>query len=65
MPTTPKLEIKKIIFSYLIGLRFEESITNVTQLVNGDNTKKKYNDFFPTLNLAFKIKENENSNIWI
>ena len=50
---------KKNNFSYLIGLRFEESITNVTQLVNGDNTKKKYNDFFPTLNLAFEIKENE------
>ena len=50
---------KKNNFSYLIGLRFEESITNVTQVVNGDNTKKKYNDFFPTLNLAFEIKENE------
>ena len=50
---------KKNNFSYLIGLRFEESITNVTQLVNGDNTKKKYNDFFPTLNLAIEIKENE------
>ena len=50
---------KKNNFSYLLGLRFEESITNVTQVVNGDNTKKKYNDFFPTLNLAFEIKENE------
>lgn len=50
---------KKNNFSYLVGLRFEESITNVTQLVNGDNTKKKYNDFFPTLNLAFEFKENE------
>ena len=50
---------KKNNFSFLLGLRFEQSITNVTQVVNGNNTKKKYNDFFPTLNLAFEIKENE------
>ena len=50
---------KKNNFSFLLGLRFEESITNVTQVVNGDNTKKKYNDFFPTLNLALELKEDE------
>ena len=50
---------KKNNFSYLLGLRFEESITNVTQVVNGDKTKKKYNDLFPTLNLALELKENE------
>ena len=50
---------KKNNFSFLLGLRFEESITNVTQVVNGDNTKKKYNDLFPTLNLALELKENE------
>ena len=50
---------KKNNFSYLLGLRFEESITNVTQVVNGDNTKKKYNDLFPTLNLALELKEDE------
>jgi len=32
---------KKNNFSYLIGLRFEESITNVTQLVNNENNQKK------------------------
>ena len=50
---------KKNNFSYLLGLRFEESITNVTQVVNGDKTKKKYNDLFPTLNLALELKEDE------
>ena len=50
---------KKNNFSYLLGLRFEESITNVTQVVNGDNTQKKYNDLFPTLNLAIELKEDE------
>ena len=50
---------KKNNFSYLLGLRFEESITNVTQVVNGDNTKKNYNDLFPTLNLALELKEDE------
>ena len=50
---------KKNNFSYLLGLRFEESITNVTQVVNGNNTQKKYNDLFPTLNLAIELKEDE------
>jgi hypothetical protein len=50
---------KKNNFSFLLGLRFEESITNVIQVVNGDNTKKKYNDLFPTLNLALELKEDE------
>ena len=50
---------KKNNFSYLVGLRFEESITNVTQVVNGDNTQKKYNDLFPTLNMAIELKEDE------
>ena len=50
---------KKNNFSYLLGLRFEESITNVTQVVNRDNTQKKYNDLFPTLNLALELKEDE------
>ena len=50
---------KKNNFSFLLGLRFEQSITNVTQVVNGDNTKKKYNDLFPTLNLALELKEDE------
>ena len=50
---------KKNKFSYLFGLRYEESKTTVKQLANNTNNIKKYNDLFPTLNLAYEIKENE------
>jgi hypothetical protein len=50
---------KKNKFSYLLGLRYEESKTTVKQLSNNTNNLKKYNDLFPTLNLAYEIKENE------
>ena len=50
---------KKNKFSYLLGLRYEESKTTVKQLANNTNNIKKYNDLFPTLNLAYEIKENE------
>ena len=50
---------KKNKFSFLLGLRYEESITNVEQLVNGEESNKNYKDLFPTLNLAYEIKENE------
>ncbi|MDA8587563.1 TonB-dependent receptor [Flavobacteriaceae bacterium] len=46
-------------FSYLLGLRYEESKTTVKQLANNTNNAKNYNDFFPTLNLSFQVKENE------
>ena len=50
---------KKNKFSFLLGLRYEESITNVEQLVNGEESNKNYKDLFPTLNLAYELKENE------
>ena len=50
---------KKNKFSYLLGLRIEESKTIVKQIENNSNSIKKYNDLFPTLNLAFELKENE------
>jgi len=46
-------------FSYLLGLRYEESKTTVKQLANNTNNAKNYNDFFPTLNLSYQVKENE------
>ena len=46
-------------FSYLLGLRYEESKTTVKQLANNTNNVKNYNDFFPTLNISYQIKENE------
>ena len=50
---------KKNKFSYLLGLRYEESKTAVKQLANNTDNVKNYNDFFPTLNLSYQIKENE------
>ena len=50
---------KKNKFSFLLGLRYEESKTTVKQLANNTNNVKNYNDFFPTLNLSYQIKENE------
>ena len=50
---------KKNKFSFLLGLRYEESKTTVKQLANNTNNVKNYNDFFPTLNLAYEINENE------
>ena len=50
---------KKNKFSYLLGLRYEDSKTTVKQLANNTNNVKNYNDFFPTLNLSYQIKENE------
>ena len=46
-------------FSFLLGLRYEESKTTVKQLANNTNNEKNYNDFFPTLNLSYQVKENE------
>ena len=46
-------------FSFLLGLRYEESKTTVKQLANNTNNAKNYNDFFPTLNLSYQVKENE------
>ena len=50
---------KKNKFSFLLGLRYEESKTTVKQLANNTNNAKNYNDFFPTLNLSYQVKENE------
>ena len=46
-------------FSFLLGLRYEVSKTTVKQLANNTNNTKNYNDFFPTLNLSYQVKENE------
>ena len=50
---------KKNNFSFLLGLRYEKSKTTVKQLANNTNNVKIYNDFFPTLNLAYELNENE------
>ena len=50
---------KKNKISFLFGLRLEESKTTVKQIESNSNSIKKYNDLFPTINLAFELKENE------
>ena len=50
---------KKNKISYLFGIRVEESQTIVKQLESNSNSVKKYNDIFPTINLAYELKENE------
>jgi len=50
---------KKNKISFLFGLRFEESKTVVKQLESSSESTKKYNDLFPTINLAYELNENE------
>ena len=47
-------------FSYLLGLRMEESRITVDQVTSGDFNKKNYLGFFPTINLAYELSEDEN-----
>lgn len=44
-------------FSYLVGIRFEDSKIKINQLVTQDFTTKKYNNFFPSAFLTYEIKE--------
>ena len=46
-------------FSYLLGLRMEDSKIEIDQKTSNDKTIKKYTDFFPTLNLSYKLNEKE------
>lgn len=46
-------------FSYLLGLRMEDSKIEIDQKTSNDKTIKKYTDFFPTLNLSFEINDKE------
>ncbi|WP_310557822.1 outer membrane beta-barrel family protein [Flavobacterium sp.] len=44
-------------FSYLFGLRWEDTNVNVNQLTNNDFNVKKYNNFFPSAFVTYKISE--------
>lgn len=46
-------------FSYLLGLRMEDSKIEIDQKTSNDKTIKKYTDFFPTLNLSYELNEKE------
>ncbi len=47
-------------FSYMVGLRWENTQIDVNQLVTQDFNKKKYSNFFPSLFLSYEFIEGEN-----
>jgi outer membrane receptor protein involved in Fe transport len=47
-------------FSYLLGLRIENSNIQVDQITTSDYSQKKYTDAFPTVNLSYELNEMEN-----
>ena len=46
-------------FSFLLGLRIEDSNIIVDQRTINDYTQKKYTDFFPTVNLSYEFSDTE------
>tara|TARA_B110000503_G_scaffold22280_1_gene34317 strand:+ start:42291 stop:44744 length:2454 start_codon:yes stop_codon:yes gene_type:complete len=47
-------------FSYLAGLRMENTNIVIDQKTTNDFKEKKYTNFFPTLNLSYEFNEEEN-----
>jgi outer membrane receptor for ferrienterochelin and colicins len=47
-------------FSYLLGLRWEDSNIDVNLLNTGDFNNKRYNNFFPSAFLTYEFSENSN-----
>ncbi|PZR11801.1 MAG: TonB-dependent receptor, partial [Flavobacterium psychrophilum] len=50
-------------FSYLLGLRWEDSNIDVNLLNTGDYNNKKYNNFFPSAFLTYEFNQNTNASI--
>jgi outer membrane receptor protein involved in Fe transport len=46
-------------FSYLLGLRLEETRITVDQVTTGDFSKRNYLGLFPTLNLSYELSEKQ------
>lgn len=46
-------------FSYLLGLRMEDTRITIEQITSGDFERKTYTEFFPTVNLAYGISEDQ------
>ena len=47
-------------FSYLAGLRMENTHIKIDQRTTNEYSEKKYTDWFPTLNLSYEFNEKEN-----
>lgn len=45
-------------FSYLFGLRYEDSNIDINLLTTNDFNNKKYHNFFPSAFLTYQLKEN-------
>ncbi|KGO89909.1 TonB-dependent receptor domain-containing protein [Flavobacterium suncheonense] len=50
-------------FSYLLGLRFEDTHINVNQLTTNDYNTKSYNNFFPSVFLTYEFSESSSASI--
>jgi outer membrane receptor for ferrienterochelin and colicins len=50
-------------FSYLFGLRWEDSKIEVNQLVTNDFNTKKYNNFFPSAFFTYEITDKSSASI--
>lgn len=50
-------------FSYLLGLRWEDSNIDVNLLTTNDLNKKRYNNFFPSAFLTYEFNQNTSSSI--
>ena len=47
-------------FSYLLGLRLEDTRIKIDQVTSRDFEKKNYTELFPTINLGYEISEDQN-----
>ena len=54
-------KIKK--FSYLLGLRFEDSKIKINQLTSDIYKTKKYNNWFPSVFLTYEISDNSSFSV--
>lgn len=50
-------------FSYLLGLRWEDSNIDVNLLNNGDFNNKRYNNFFPSAFVTYEFSETSSASI--
>ncbi|HLT52536.1 MAG TPA: TonB-dependent receptor [Flavobacteriaceae bacterium] len=46
-------------FSFLLGLRMENTRISINQVTSGDFERKNYTGLFPTVNLGYEISENQ------
>lgn len=50
-------------FSYLLGLRYENSKINVNQLTTNDYNTKKYGNFFPSVFITYEFSEKSSASV--